>query len=69
MSDGAVAKLNSLHLAHITIIMEDTGRTYTDKYKEIMNDWYYSSCILTSLTVSDSENYQHLLFAAHTVHG
>jgi hypothetical protein len=49
--------------------MEGTEKPYVDKYKEITNDWNYdASCTLTSLPVSDLENFMHLIFVAQSKH-
>jgi hypothetical protein len=45
--------------------MESREKPHMNKYKEIMNDWhYYASCTLTSLPVSNFENFKHFLFVA-----
>jgi hypothetical protein len=45
--------------------MEDREKPYTDKNRKIMNDWNYDdSCMVTSLTVWDSENFRNLILVA-----
>jgi hypothetical protein len=45
--------------------MEGRGKLHTHEYKETTNDWNNdASSTLTSLLVSDLENFQHLIFIA-----
>jgi N6-adenosine-specific RNA methylase IME4 len=49
--------------------MEGREKSHMDKYKESTKDWNYdASCMLTSLPVSDLENFKCLIFVAQTVH-
>lgn len=49
--------------------MEGTEKPYTEKYKEIMNNWNYNAnYMLTSLPVLNLENSQCLIFVAQCVH-
>jgi hypothetical protein len=48
--------------------MEVREKLRTNKYKEITNGWNYdASCALTSLPVSDVENFKRLIFVAQSV--
>jgi hypothetical protein len=48
--------------------MEGRGKSHTDKYKEITNDWNYdASCTLISRQVSDLENFKRLIFVVESV--
>jgi hypothetical protein len=48
---------------------KETEKQRTDKYKEITNDWNYDvSYTLTSLPVSDLENFKRLFFVAQSVY-
>jgi hypothetical protein len=48
--------------------MEGGEEPNKEKYKKIRNDRNYNaSCTLTSLLVSDSENFQRLIFVAQSV--
>jgi hypothetical protein len=43
--------------------MDGTGKSPADISKEIMNDWNYdANCMLTSLPVSDLENFKQMIF-------
>jgi hypothetical protein len=43
--------------------MEGSEKAHTDKYKKITNNWNYdASRMLTSLPVSDPENFKSLIF-------
>jgi hypothetical protein len=43
--------------------MEGTQKPHTDNYEDITNDWNYdASYVLTSLVISDFENFKHLIF-------
>jgi hypothetical protein len=49
--------------------MEGIEKPHTDKYKELTNDWNYdASFALTSLLVSDLENFKRLIFVVQSVH-
>jgi hypothetical protein len=49
--------------------MDDREKSHTDKYKEIANDWNCdASCTLTSLPLSDLENFKLLSFVAQSIH-
>jgi hypothetical protein len=49
--------------------MESTEKLHIYKHDEIMIDWNYdASCTHTSLTVSDLENCNRLIFVAQSVH-
>ena len=42
-------------------------RQCTDKYRKIMSDWNYDrSCMVSSLTVWDFENFTHLILDAQS---
>jgi hypothetical protein len=48
--------------------MEGTEKPHMDKYKEIMNDWNHgTSCMQTSLLVSDLKNFQCLISVVQCV--
>jgi hypothetical protein len=48
--------------------MEGREKPHTDKCNEITNDSVYdASCTLTSLPVSDAENFRRLIFVAQSV--
>jgi hypothetical protein len=50
-------------------VTEGIEKSHTDKYKRIMNDWNYdASCTITSLPVSDLENFKRLIFVAQSAH-
>jgi hypothetical protein len=49
--------------------MEGKGKPHTDQQKEITNDLNYNaSGMLTSLPLSDLNNFKCLLFVAHCEH-
>jgi hypothetical protein len=49
--------------------MEGREKPHTDKYKDTANNWNHdASCKLTSLIVSDLENFKRLIFVAQSMH-
>jgi hypothetical protein len=49
--------------------MESRGEPHTHKYRKSMNDWNYdTSCMLTSLTVWQLENFKLLISVAKSVY-
>jgi hypothetical protein len=50
--------------------VEGREKSHMDKHKEIMNDKNYdANCLLTSLLVSDLENFKHVISFAQSVQG
>jgi hypothetical protein len=48
--------------------MEGIEKPHMDKSKEIMNDWNYdASCMFRSVAVGYLENFNCLIFVAHSV--